>query len=188
MPAGLVLVVLSAFSPSLGASRVARSSGHATALPTVDAVATYPVPSRKIRHPCGLRVFKRSVEQAEMAAPVEEPEEPASTNFLMRLINMFQRTVLPNTSSTEKKGTNSTGGGFRTQLEKLRALKATKVRRSARHHSSESEEVRRSLLNAVARLEVEVAEASPMTVSTRFEIAEISKKGMTGDVFLSVEK
>ena len=179
--AGSLLLLLLHLLPLAASSRSSGSRTHnfAPRFSPVETVSSYAF-ARKIRHPCGLSVVKRSIssEMTEQQQQQQQQQQSSSstTSLLIKLINLFTKSI---GSSQEEGGhltttgdlrSNSTSSSFKAQLSKLRALKSKPIRRNDPGSSSTANlEMRRNLLAAISRLASEVTDAIPMTVSFVFE-------------------
>ena len=177
--AGSVVLLLLHLLPPAASSRSSGSRSHSFAprFSPVETVSSYAF-ARKIRHPCGLSVTKRSIssEMEEQQHEQQQQQQSSTTSLLIKLINLFTKSI---GSSQEEGGhltttgdlrSNSTSSSFKAQLSKLRALKSKPIRRNDPGSSSTANlEMRRNLLAAISRLASEVTDAIPMTVSFVFE-------------------
>ena len=154
-----------------------RSHNFAPRFSPVETVSSYAF-ARKIRHPCGLSVVKRSI-SSEMAEQHQQHQQSSSstTSLLIKLINLFTKSIgssqeegkhLMTTGDLregKKSNSNSTSSSsFKAQLAKLRALKSKPIRRNDNSNMANLE-MRRNLLEAISRLASEVGDTIPMTVS-----------------------
>ena len=183
LPGSLLLLLLHLL-PLAESSRSGGSRSHnfAPRFSPVETVSSYAF-ARKIRHPCGLSVVKRSI-SSEMAEQHQQHQQSSSstTSLLIKLINLFTKSIgssqeegkhLMTTGDLregKKSNSNSTSSSsFKAQLAKLRALKSKPIRRNDPGSSSTANlEMRRNLLAAISRLASEVTDAIPMTVSLDF--------------------
>ena len=177
--AGSLLLLLLHLLPLAESSRSGGSRSHnfAPRFSPVETVSSYAF-ARKIRHPCGLSVVKRSI-SSEMAEQHQQHQQSSSstTSLLIKLINLFTKSIgssqeegkhLMTTGDLregKKSNSNSTSSSsFKAQLAKLRALKSKPIRRNDNSNLANLE-MRRNLLEAISRLASEVADTIPMTVS-----------------------
>ena len=177
--AGSLLLLLLHLLPLAESSRSGGSRSHnfAPRFSPVETVSSYAF-ARKIRHPCGLSVVKRSI-SSEMAEQHQQHQQSSSstTSLLIKLINLFTKSIgssqeegkhLMTTGDLregKKSNSNSTSSSsFKAQLAKLRALKSKPIRRNDNSNMANLE-MRRNLLEAISRLASEVADTIPMTVS-----------------------
>ena len=178
LPGSLLLLLLHLL-PLAESSRSGGSRSHnfAPRFSPVETVSSYAF-ARKIRHPCGLSVVKRSI-SSEMAEQHQQHQQSSSstTSLLIKLINLFTKSIgssqeegkhLMTTGDLregKKSNSNSTSSSsFKAQLAKLRALKSKPIRRNDNSNMANLE-MRRNLLEAISRLASEVADTIPMTVS-----------------------
>ena len=174
--AGSVVLLLLHLLPPAASSRSSGSRSHSFAprFSPVETVSSYAF-ARKIRHPCGFSVMKRSI-SSEMEEQQEQQQQSRTPSLLIKLFNLFSKSI----GSSSQEGENhltSTGdlireqkmnstSSFKAQLARLRALKWMPIRRNGPESSSTANlEMRRNLLAAIARLASEVTDAIPMTVS-----------------------
>ena len=188
--AGSLLLLLLHLLPLAESSRSGGSRSHnfAPRFSAVETVSSYAF-ARKIRHPCGLSVVKRSI-SSEMAEQQQHHQQQhqqhqhqhqqsssSTTSLLIKLINLFTKSIgssqeegkrLTTTGDLregKKSNSNSTSSSsFKAQLAKLRALKSKPIRRNDNSNMANLE-MRRNLLEAISRLASEVADTIPMTVS-----------------------
>ena len=178
--AGSLLLLLLHLLPLAESSRSGGSRSHnfAPRFSPVETVSSYAF-ARKIRHPCGLSVVKRSIssEMAEQHQQHQQSSSSSTTSLLIKLINLFTKSIgssqeegkhLTTTGDLregKKSNSNSTSSSsFKAQLAKLRALKSKPIRRNDNSNLANLE-MRRNLLEAISRLASEVADTIPMTVS-----------------------
>ena len=180
-PAGSLLLLLLHLLPLASSSRSGGSRSHSFAprFSPVETVSSYAF-ARKIRHPCGLSITKRSInsEMAEQQQQHQKQQQSSTTSLLIKLINLFSNSIR-STSQEGKNHLTTTGdlirenklnssSSFKAQLARLRALKSMPIRRNGQESSSMANlEMRRNLLAAIARLATEVTDAIPMTVSKK---------------------
>ena len=186
--AGSLLLLLLHLLPLAESSRSGGSRSHnfAPRFSPVETVSSYAF-ARKIRHPCGLSVVKRSIssemaeqhqhQQHQQHQHQQQQSSSSTTSLLIKLINLFTKSIgssqeegkrLTTTGDLregKKSNSNSTSSSsFKAQLAKLRALKSKPIRRNDNSNLANLE-MRRNLLEAISRLASEVADTIPMTVS-----------------------
>ena len=186
--AGSLLLLLLHLLPLAESSRSGGSRSHnfAPRFSPVETVSSYAF-ARKIRHPCGLSVVKRSIssemaeqhqhQQHQQHQHQQQQTSSSTTSLLIKLINLFTKSIgssqeegkrLTTTGDLregKKSNSNSTSSSsFKAQLAKLRALKSKPIRRNDNSNMANLE-MRRNLLEAISRLASEVADTIPMTVS-----------------------
>ena len=170
--AGSLLLLLLHLLPLAASSRSGGSRSHSFAprFSPVETVSSYAF-ARKIRHPCGLSVVKRSI-SSEMAEQHQQSSSSSTTSLLIKLINLFTKSIGSSqeegghltTPGDLRKSNSTSSSSFKSQLAKLRALKSKPIQRND-PGSSSNLEMRRNLLAAISRLATEVTDAIPMTVS-----------------------
>ena len=183
---GSLLLLLLHLLPLTAGARSGGSRSHSFAprFSPVETVSSYAF-ARKIRHPCGLSLVKRSissemVEHQQHQQQQQQSSSSSTTSLLIKLIKLFTKSI---DSSQEEASShltttgdlrqNSTRSSFKAQLAQLRALKSMPVRRSDPGSSSSNLEMRRNLLSAIARLATEVTDAILMTVSLHFSFVNL---------------
>ena len=167
---GSLLLLLLHLLPLAESSRSGGSRSHnfAPQFSPSETVSSYAF-ARKIRHPCGLSVVKRSI-SSEMAEQQQQQSSSSTTSLLIKLINLF------NLSQEEGEGRKSNSTISSSFKAKLRALKPKPGSNISNNISNMANlAMRQNLLAAISRLASVVADTIPMTVSFK-RISQNSSK------------